>query len=268
MSHGVTPKFSRTTPFPNELIDQAMPRLSDTQWRVLSVVVRQTLGWHDPQTGSRKVRDWLSQSQLKARTGRNTEALAAAIDALVGQGYLVVEDEAGHPLDAPQKRRAYRGRCYYRLADAWLQRVGLFGLHAQDKRFDQTANSVFRSGGRKTEFVSSGKSNTTKETVTKEKMTNGNPFQVEATHSQRAEADFYAAFVRVANQHGKVAGHTILAAVEKEQLQRWLSVTPEGVWKPLLARYFKSDLSYVVRHEYSLAAFLNTCHILRHQGGR
>ena len=51
---------ARSTPFPSHLLDDAMPLLSDTEWRVLCVVVRQTLGWEDGQ-GGRKREDWLTQ---------------------------------------------------------------------------------------------------------------------------------------------------------------------------------------------------------------
>ena len=42
------------------------------------------LGWKDGQ-GGRKQADWLTQSQLKARTGRASEAISRAIDGLVQQ---------------------------------------------------------------------------------------------------------------------------------------------------------------------------------------
>ncbi len=66
----------RTTPFPNHLLDNAMPRLRDTEWRLLCVLVRQTLGWQNKSEGGRKQRDWLTQAQLKKRTGRDSAAPA------------------------------------------------------------------------------------------------------------------------------------------------------------------------------------------------
>jgi len=55
-------------PFPSALLDEWLPRLKDTEWRLLCVVVRQTLGWKNGK--GRKRRDWMSQSQLMKRTGR------------------------------------------------------------------------------------------------------------------------------------------------------------------------------------------------------
>src|SRR5689334_4160131 len=100
----------RTTPFPNVLIDVFMPQLSDTEWRILSVVVRQTLGWRNRETNERKRCDWMTQSQLKARTGRESAAISAAIDQLVKRKLIECRREDGEPLHSAEARRQYRGR--------------------------------------------------------------------------------------------------------------------------------------------------------------
>ena len=106
---------ARSTPFPNRLLDDFMPILSDTEWRVLCVVARQTLGWEDGQ-GGRKAADWLTQSQLKARTGRASEAVSRAIDGLVRKGLIQVCSEAGEVLATPQARQRCTGRMLFGLA--------------------------------------------------------------------------------------------------------------------------------------------------------
>ena len=106
---------TRSTPFPSHLIDDIMPLLSDTEWRVLCVVVRQTLGWEDGQ-GGRKREDWLTQSQLKARTGRASEAVSRAIEGLVQKGLVQVCSEAGEALATTQERRRCPGRLLFGLA--------------------------------------------------------------------------------------------------------------------------------------------------------
>lgn len=104
------------TPVPNWLLDQAMPKLRDTELRVLLVIVRQTLGWQalDDQS-RRKERDWLTQSQLMRRTGRASEALSRAVDGLVRGGLIDVLNREGVPLTTPAERRRHLGRIYYRL---------------------------------------------------------------------------------------------------------------------------------------------------------
>lgn len=109
------------TAFPNALLDRVMPALRDTEWRLLCVIVRQTLGWSE--NGKRKSRDWLTQSQLMARTGRNSAALSAALDVLVRRRLIGAWDEAGRSLLTPQARRARQGRVYYGLGEAVLQGI-------------------------------------------------------------------------------------------------------------------------------------------------
>ena len=108
-------------PFPTALMDEQMPFLKDTEWRLLCVIVRQTLGW---QSGKgRKKRDWMSQTQLMARTGRNSAALSAALDVLVRRNLIECSDVDGEPLTTPQQRRRHRGRVYFALTPAILLKV-------------------------------------------------------------------------------------------------------------------------------------------------
>lgn len=101
-------EIAGTTPFPNILLDRVMPRLTDTQWRLLSVIVRQTFGW-DQGDGTRKKTDQLSHAQLKRKTGRSSAALSLAIAALVQAQLIVVQDGQGDQLGTPaQRRRAHQ----------------------------------------------------------------------------------------------------------------------------------------------------------------
>lgn len=103
-------------PVPAIYIDKIMPALTDTEWRVLIVVIRQTLGWmEESDRSSRKERDWLSHSQLKSRTGKSSEAISRAIENLSRLGLIVVETGGGVPLATPSERRRARTRLYYRL---------------------------------------------------------------------------------------------------------------------------------------------------------
>ncbi len=102
-------------PFPTVLFDEQMPRLKDTEWRLLCVIVRQTLGWKSRK--GRKKRDWMSQKQLIARTGRNSAALSAALDNLVRKNLVVCQDVGGRVLLTKQQRRQHRGHVYFSLAE-------------------------------------------------------------------------------------------------------------------------------------------------------
>ena len=106
-------------PVPTQLVDGVMPRLKDTELRVLLVVLRQTWGWKADRTntgseGQTKRRDWLSHRQLCRRTGRGSEAVSGAVASLTASGLIIVEDAGGTPLITPEERRRCLGRLYFR----------------------------------------------------------------------------------------------------------------------------------------------------------
>lgn len=105
----------RSTPFPNILIEKVMPKIGDTEWRVLTVVVRATLGWIDPVTGYRKNRSWITSGELRRRTGRSSSAISLAVDRLVKSNLLDVTDSRGTVLSTAAARRRAMGRLYYGL---------------------------------------------------------------------------------------------------------------------------------------------------------
>ncbi len=102
---------------PNRVIDTHLPGLRDTELRVLLVVLRQTLGWQGEQAGTYKARDWISHGAMCRRTGRAGAAVSAAVDALVRQNLIVVEDALGKSLPTTEARRRHLGRLFYRAGD-------------------------------------------------------------------------------------------------------------------------------------------------------
>ena len=155
---------TRITAFPNALVDEEMPNLSDTEWRILCVLVRQTLGWQEEGGGSRKVRDWLTNSQLKTRTGRESAAVSRAIQSLLAKRLIVVEDSEGKLLLASRQRQRQLGRLYFRLHPRLLPPF-------IDEPHTAKTSSVLESGGakmaQKVARSENTKAKTTKETVYK-----------------------------------------------------------------------------------------------------
>lgn len=155
-------KTSRgTTPIPNVLIDVFMPTLTDTSWRLLCVVVRQTLGWYVSK-GVRRREDWLSHVQLKKRTGRHSEALSRAIKDLVERGLIKVRSEDGASLTSASDRERYRGKLYFSLSSGLLSLIhslskvetrnpkGTKASHTKEsirKHFNAPQSSSYRVGG-------------------------------------------------------------------------------------------------------------------------
>jgi len=100
--------LTHATLVPNLVIDGLMPRLRDTEFRLLLVVLRQTWGWH-------KERDWLTHGQLKRRTGRSSAALSKAISVLVRANLILVRNRSGRILETAAERRREQASLYFSL---------------------------------------------------------------------------------------------------------------------------------------------------------
>lgn len=74
------------TQMPNELFDQLLPRLSESQLKVVLVLARKTFGWHQPITAA-------SLSELAAATGLGRRSIAYAVDELEAFGVILVHSE-------------------------------------------------------------------------------------------------------------------------------------------------------------------------------
>ena len=108
-----------TTQTPNLLFNGLMKEMSDTELRIVLVVTRATLGWiADLKTGMRKEQDWLSLSQLKKKTGRESGAISKAIDSCIQKRWIEARDRDGNLLDTKNKRRGKN--IFYRLGPAIL----------------------------------------------------------------------------------------------------------------------------------------------------
>jgi hypothetical protein len=110
------------TQFPHVLLDDVMSRLRDTEWRLLCVIVRETIGRVDAE-GMRQKRAWLSQQMLKKRTGRESAAISRAIDVLCQSGLIEVRDALGRPLTSSRRRRNYQGRMRFSLNGGILSEI-------------------------------------------------------------------------------------------------------------------------------------------------
>ncbi len=130
-----------TTPFPNEVLDTYLPRLRDCEWRVLCVVIRLTCGW-TKKDGTRKDRDWITNSQFRAKTGRGSDAVSSAIDSLVRQGFLDVHDEHGRALRSPAMRKSRFGRLYFSLGSVLMEAIATSNREGRIEKVETTKASI------------------------------------------------------------------------------------------------------------------------------
>ena len=109
----VLARFGPYMPLPLFYVE-LLPELKPSDVLVLLVILRQTLGWTDKETGSRKEREWISQSLLARRTGLNRETVGIATKRLFEFGIIRIENETGYALASAKERRRNQARTYYR----------------------------------------------------------------------------------------------------------------------------------------------------------
>ena len=111
-------EFGAFLMIPHVYIDKFMPGLLESEFRVLLLILRQTIGWVDREghTG-RKERDWISMGQFAQKTGLHRESIGRAVQSLIDLGLIRVESATGVPLSTPLLRKQHNSRLYYRLAN-------------------------------------------------------------------------------------------------------------------------------------------------------
>jgi phage replication O-like protein O len=93
------------TPTPNILFDQFLKELSNSEIKILLVIIRQTNGWIDKKTGKRKGRDRITYSQFIKKTGLSRRIISEAISSLCKKELIRITDNSGKNLNTPNERK-------------------------------------------------------------------------------------------------------------------------------------------------------------------
>lgn len=108
----------KTIPVPNAVFDTYLKELKIAELKVLLIIIRQTLGWKDLSTESkRKEIDWLSNNFLALKTGCSKRAINDAIQSLVKNKIIDVLSKSGELLDTSEKRKGQQ-KLFFRPANA------------------------------------------------------------------------------------------------------------------------------------------------------
>ena len=107
----VSMNYQETTMIPNKLFS-LIPQLKPSSVIILLIVIRQTLGWYDPKTKKRKVRDWISYKQFKKKTGLSIKTISQSINILIELNIIKATDYYGNELDTSKLRKG-KIRIYY-----------------------------------------------------------------------------------------------------------------------------------------------------------
>lgn len=111
--------FPNSTQTPNIILDEWMSRLSGPEFKILVLLVRQTLGYAmDKDTGRRKERDWMNIKQIMKKTGIKSDRTISKSVARLSDTLKIIETvtESGYLLANPKKREQHSGKIYYRLS--------------------------------------------------------------------------------------------------------------------------------------------------------
>lgn len=231
-----------TTQIPNVILDDWMPRLNDSEFKILLVVTRQTLGWvMDDDSGRRKERDWLAMSQIELKTGGKRRTISDAIKNLIEiHGLIEATDAQGNLLDSGEKRQRNFGQIFYRLTLKSPER-SLFDkpLREQKTHTEKKTSNQAKSTPRE-QNLRTQKLHTTKETIiTKENLA------IEGSHEEKKPKppSDHAQFTRFFYEAAKSArGITpIITGADGKMLKRILD---SGVRRDTLeqaATFFLSD---------------------------
>lgn len=93
------------TQVPNFLFDTLLPNLTESELKVILVVIRQTIGWFDKRTGKRKERDRISVSQFVKKTGLSKRNINNTLQSLVLKQLLNITGFKGNKLHTPHERK-------------------------------------------------------------------------------------------------------------------------------------------------------------------
>lgn len=106
--------YSRTTQTPNEVFDLYLPFLSESELKVLLIILRRTIGFTDPKNRNQRVaRAWITQKLFMKLTGLSNRAVSTAIDSLQKREIIRVYNSFGQVLVSREERR--HARLYFGL---------------------------------------------------------------------------------------------------------------------------------------------------------
>ena len=93
------------TQVPNILLDTHLPNLTESELKILLVIIRQTNGWVDQSTGKRKVKDRITQSQFRTKTGLSRRIISKTLKMLSSKNLINIYDRKHNLVQNSLERR-------------------------------------------------------------------------------------------------------------------------------------------------------------------
>ncbi len=135
-------KYEQTTMVPNIVFDSYLKDLSGTEFKVLLIIIRQTIGWVNT-SGTRKERDWISYRCFEEKTGISKKSVTKAIQTLVDQKLILVTDKHGESIHGIRSRK----RRYYGInPSVWGKKFSLKGKKLHSTKLKQNKTKILSEG--------------------------------------------------------------------------------------------------------------------------
>ena len=104
--------YQQTTQVPKIVFDTHLPSLTESELKLLLIIIRQTFGWFDKATGQRKTRDRISHGQFMKKTGLSRRVITKALKSLIEKDLVTVTCENGKTLHRAVERKGM-ARLFY-----------------------------------------------------------------------------------------------------------------------------------------------------------
>lgn len=104
--------YKQTTQVPNILFDRYLPLLTESELKILLIIIRQTYGWVDKRTKRRKTKDRISHNQFIQKTGLSRRVISKTLKSLLTKRYINICDQYGQALSESKDRKG-RSHIFY-----------------------------------------------------------------------------------------------------------------------------------------------------------
>ncbi|HEY5591319.1 MAG TPA: replication protein [Paludibacter sp.] len=152
------------TQTPNILFDQLLKELSNSELKILLIIIRQTNGWIDKKTGIRKEKDRITHNQFILKAGLSRRIISAAIKSLSQKKLVEMTDSSGNILNNASERKG-KYRIYYSSLLEPLQ-----SLHISDKTNANNDINICKNRHEHVQKVIHNKRNYIKRNTSKERV--------------------------------------------------------------------------------------------------
>ena len=125
--------YEQTTQVPNIVFDTHLPSLTESELKLLLIIIRQTFGWFDKATGQRKTRDRISHGQFIKKMGLSRRVITKALKSLVEKNLVTVTRESGKMVHRAEERKGVARLFYSFLQEPVRPRAvpsGMYGIRS------------------------------------------------------------------------------------------------------------------------------------------